>query len=47
MKPVDVKVDTFTDFDVEKNDKDLKFNIGEHMRISKYKNTFAKENMPN
>ena len=47
MKPADVKVDTFTDFDVEKNDKDLKFNIGEHMRISKYKNTFAKGNMPN
>ena len=47
MKPADVKVDTFTDFDVEKNDKDLKFNIGNHMRISKYKNIFAKRYMSN
>ena len=31
----------------EVNDKDPKFKIGDHVRISKYKNIFAKEYMPN
>ena len=29
------------------NDKDPKFKIGDHVRISKYKNIFAKRYMPN
>ena len=29
------------------NDKNLKFKIGDHLRISKYKNISAKEYMPN
>ena len=41
MKPVDVKSRTYIDFNVEKNDKDLKFEIGHHVRISKYQNIFA------
>ena len=47
MKPVDVKDDTYIDFKKEVNDKDPKFKIGDHVRISKYKNIFAKGYMPN
>ena len=42
MKPVDVKDDTYIDFKKEVNDKDSKFKVGDHVRISKYKNIFAK-----
>ena len=47
MKPVDVKDNTYIDFKKEVNDKDLKFKIGDHVRISKYKNIFAKGYMLN
>ena len=47
MKPVDVKDNIYIDFKKEVNDKDLKFKIGDHVRISKYKNIFAKEYTPN
>ena len=47
MKPVDVKDNTYIDFKREINDKDSKLKIGDHVRISKYKNIFAKEYMPN
>ena len=42
MKPVDVKDNTYIDFKKEVNDKGLKFKVGDHVRISKYKNVFAK-----
>ena len=42
MKPVDVKDNTYIDFGKEINDKDSKFKIDDHVRISKYKNIFAK-----
>ena len=42
MKPVDVKDNTYIDFEKEVNDKDPKFKVGDHVRISKYKNIFAK-----
>ena len=42
MKPVNVKDNTYTDFGKEVHDKDPKFKAGDHIRISKYKNTFAK-----
>ena len=42
MKPVDVKDDTYIDFKKEVNDRDPKFKVGDHVRISKYKNIFAK-----
>ena len=41
MKPVDVKDDKYIDFEKEVNDKDPKFKVGGHVRISKYKNIFA------
>ena len=47
MKPVDVKDNKYIDFEKEVNDKDPKFKIGDHIRISKYKNIFAKGYMPN
>ena len=42
MKPTDVKDNTYIDFDKEVNDKDPKFKVGDHVRISKYKKSFAK-----
>ena len=37
MKPIDVKTTTYIDFDIEDNDKDPKFKVGDHVRISKLK----------
>ena len=47
MKPLDVKDNTYTDFDKEVNGKDPKFKVGDHVKISKYKNIFAKGYTPN
>ena len=47
MKPVDVKDDTYIDIEKEVNDRDPKFKVGDHIRISKYKNIFAKGYTPN
>ena len=47
MKPVDVKDNTYIDFKKEINDKKPKFKVGDYVRISKYKNIFAKEYIPN
>ena len=40
MKPVDVKDNTYIDSIKEVNDKDFKFKVDDHLRISKYKNIF-------
>ena len=42
MKRIDVKTSTYVDSDVENNDKDPKFKVRDHVRISKYKNIFGK-----
>ena len=47
MKLVDVKDNTNIGFKKEVNDKNPKFKVGDHVRISKYKNIFAKGYMPN
>ena len=47
MKPADVKDKTYINADKEINNKDPKFKVGDHIRISKYKNIFAKGYMPN
>ena len=47
MKPVDVKDNTYIDSIKEVNDKDSRFKVGDHVRISKYKNIFAKGYTPN
>ena len=46
MKPVDVKNNKFVDFNKEVNDKDPKFKVGDHVRISKHINIFAKGYVP-
>ena len=46
MKPVDVKDNTYIDFEREVNDKDPNFKVGDYVRIPKYKNIFAKKNTP-
>ena len=47
MKPIDVKTSICINFDVENNDKDHKFKVGNQVRIWKYKNIFAKGYTPN
>ena len=47
MKPVDVKDNRYIDFEKKVNNKDPKFKIGGHVRISKYKNIFTKGYTPN
>ena len=47
MKPIDVKDNTYINFDKEVNDNDPEFKVGDHVRISKYKNIFAKDYTPN
>ena len=47
MKVLDVKDNTYINIDKEVNGKDPKFQVGDHGRISKYKNIFAKGCTPN
>ena len=47
MKPKDVKDNSFIENVDEINEKDSEFKIGDHARISKYKNVFAKGYTPN
>ena len=47
MEPIDVKDGTYINIGKEVNDKDPKFKVGDHVRISKYKNIFAKGYTPN
>ena len=47
MKPVDVKSNTYIGPSSEINNKSAKFKIGHTVRISKYKNIFAKYYTPN
>ena len=47
MKVLDVKDNTCINIDKEVNGKDPKFQVGDHGRISKYKNIFAKGYTPN
>ena len=42
MKPIDVKVNTYINTDKEIKNKDPKFKVSDRIRISKYKNIFAK-----
>ena len=46
MKPIDVKDNTYINTNKEINYKDPKFKVGDYVRISKYKNIFAKGYMP-
>ena len=47
MKPVDVKCGNYVEYNVNFNDKYPKFQVGDHVRISKYKNIFGEGYTPN
>ena len=47
MNPTDVKDNTHVAFGKEVNDKGPKFKVSDHVRISEYKNIFAKGYTPN
>ena len=47
MKPQDVSDSVLVQYDEESNEKDPKFKIGDHVRISKFENVFAKRYTPN
>ena len=47
MKQIDVKNDSFAEYNEESNEKDPKFKVDDHVRISKYKNIFAEGYAPN
>ena len=46
MKPVDIKSSKYINFGIENNDKDPKFKVGDHLRISKYKKYFCRRLHP-
>ena len=47
MKPVDVGDDSFAEYNEESHEKDPKFKVADHVKISKFKNVFAKGYTPN
>ena len=47
MKPIDVTDDSYAKYNGSSNEKYLKFKVGDHVRISKYKSIFAKGYTPN
>ena len=47
MKPIDVKSDSFAEYNEESNEKVYKFKLGDNVGISKYKTFFAKGYTPN
>ena len=47
IKTIDVTADSYAEYNEDFNKKDPKFKVGDHARISKYKNIFAKGYTPN
>ena len=47
MKPVNVNLSMYIDFNKEDNKDSSKFEVGDHVSIPKYKNIFAKGCVPN
>ena len=47
IKSIDVKDNTYINIDKEVNNEGPKFQVSDHVRISKYKNIFAKGYTPN
>ena len=43
MNSIDATSDCYAEYNKDSNKKDPKFKVGDHVRISKYKNIFAKE----
>ena len=47
MKPVAIELSTRIDFNKKNNKKSPEFKVDDHLRITKYKNIFAKGYTPN
>ena len=47
MKPINVTYNSYAEYNVDSNEKDRKFKVGDHWRIPRYKNILAKEHTPN
>ena len=47
MKPIDVTNNSYAEYNDDFNEEDPKFKAGDHVRIWKYKNIFAKGYAPN
>ena len=47
MKPIDVAFDSYAEYNKDSNLTKPKFKVGNHVRISKYKNIFAKGSIQN
>ena len=43
MKPINVTSGSYAEYNVDSNEKDPKFKVGDRVRISKYKKNFSKE----
>ena len=47
MKPVDISLCMYLEFNIKNSKGDCKFKVVDNVRISKYKNIFAKDYVPN
>ena len=47
IKPINVTSDSYAEYNEDSNKRNPKFKVGDHVRISKYKNIFAKGYVPN
>ena len=47
MKPIDVKRDSFAEYNEKSNEKDPKVKVDDHVKISKHTNIFTKGYSPN
>ena len=47
MKPIEVTDNYYAEYNEDSNKKNPKFKVGDHVRISKYKNIFAEGYAPN
>ena len=47
MQPINATSDSYAEYNEDSNKKNPKFKVGDHVRISKYKNIFAKGYTPN
>ena len=47
IKPIDVTDESYAEYNENQTKKDPKFKVGDHVRISKHKNIFAKGYTPN
>ena len=46
MTHIEVKLSTYIDVDIEVTDKDPKLEVSDHVRLSRFKNIFAKHCIP-